>query len=155
GLWAYERVPGFAAVSERAYRIVAAHRPLFLALTRMLWGRHLVPPGERVTTWLFLRLLALVYLSAFASLSVQIVGLAGRQGVLPIGSALASIEPQLGPMRFMQIPTLCWLNAGDTFLTAQCVAGIVGALLLLIGFAPAPMLLVLWVLYRSVATGDR
>ena len=37
-LWCYNRLPGFAGVSEGVYRFVAQHRPFFSALTRWFWG---------------------------------------------------------------------------------------------------------------------
>src|SRR5437867_3727345 len=71
GVWAHAHVPGFAWTSERVYRIVARHRDVFLRLTRLLWGEHVVPPGHRLTVWLFVRLLAAIYLVAFASLGAR------------------------------------------------------------------------------------
>ncbi|MCU7926572.1 MAG: hypothetical protein KZQ97_09015 [Candidatus Thiodiazotropha sp. (ex Dulcina madagascariensis)] len=48
--------------------------------------RLLQPATEyRLTAWLFLRLLSLIYLVAFTSLAVQITGLAGDDGILPLG----------------------------------------------------------------------
>ena len=38
GIWAYRRVPGFAALSEFCYRIVARHRMFFSRITRLLFG---------------------------------------------------------------------------------------------------------------------
>ena len=44
----YEYVPGFAAVSEAAYRMVASHRPFFFRVTKLLWGEHVErPPTTR------------------------------------------------------------------------------------------------------------
>jgi hypothetical protein len=40
--------------------------------------------NQRLVSWLFLHLLALIYLTAFASLSVQITGLVGETGILPL-----------------------------------------------------------------------
>src|SRR2546427_11462211 len=60
-LWLYQNVPGFAPVSEACYRLIAGHRDLFLRLTRWLWGSHLVPPGETLTAWLFLRFVGVIY----------------------------------------------------------------------------------------------
>jgi len=37
-LWAYQRVPGVAPITEFAYRLVARHRTFFSFLTRLLWG---------------------------------------------------------------------------------------------------------------------
>jgi len=38
GRWAYDHVPGFGAVTEAAYRVVAAHRPFFHRVSRLLFG---------------------------------------------------------------------------------------------------------------------
>lgn len=40
-LWAYEHVPGFAAITEAAYRWVARHRALLYRVTRLI---HDSPP---------------------------------------------------------------------------------------------------------------
>src|SRR5215831_1096461 len=69
-LWAYEHVPGVAPVSHFVYRQVAGHRPFLSRVSGWLWGPSLVPAGERFTSWLFLRLLAVIYAIAFASLAV-------------------------------------------------------------------------------------
>src|SRR5713101_2761919 len=41
GVWLelYRRLPGFAAISERVYAFIAAHRPAFHRLSLGLWGR--------------------------------------------------------------------------------------------------------------------
>src|SRR5262249_5675876 len=67
GLWLYEHVPPITAVTELVYRFVAGHRGPLTVLTHLLWGRHVAPPGERLTATLFLRALAIVYFAAFAS----------------------------------------------------------------------------------------
>src|SRR5262249_53467811 len=155
GLACYRRVPGFAAVSELVYRLVARHRDAFLGLTRLLWGEHLVPPGERLTAWVFLRLLAVTYFCAFASLGVQIVGLVGRNGILPIGPYLDAAFAQVGPRALWVLPTLVWWNHSDAFLTAQCWIGCGAAILLAIGVAPVAMLALMWLLYLSLTTAGQ
>src|SRR5262249_52636346 len=86
--WLYGRVPGAAAVSNAFYRWIAAHRPFLYKLTRLLWGEHFERPSYDLTRWLFLRLLALVYLIAFLSLHVQMPGLIGSHGILPVADFL-------------------------------------------------------------------
>jgi len=39
----------------------------------------------RLTSWLFLKLLALIFFAAFVSLYGQIAGLVGPNGILPLG----------------------------------------------------------------------
>src|SRR5262245_52708882 len=77
-LWIYEHVPGAAAASEIAYRLVADHRSFWAALTTLVWGRQPAPPTYAVARWLFLRMVGLAYLLAFWSLSSQIIGLVGH-----------------------------------------------------------------------------
>src|SRR5437667_5347235 len=114
--WSYQNVPGFAAVSELAYRVIAANRPVASAMTRLLWGKDVRPPtyfwGRR---W-FLSALGLVYLIAFVSLWTQIDGLVGANGILPISDHLSLARNEIGFKAFWILPTLCWINSSNTFL---------------------------------------
>ena len=153
----YEHSSAFAHTSEWGYRLVARHRGFFSALTRLAWGRHLEPPTRDLVRWVFLRSLGLVYLVAFVSLWVQIIGLVGSNGILPASSAMESMRQgadaqHLGLERYHMVPTLCWFNGSDGFLKFQCAAGVALAALLLVGIAPAPCLFLLWVIYLSLAT---
>jgi predicted DCC family thiol-disulfide oxidoreductase YuxK len=154
-LWLYRFLPGFAPASEWCYRRVARHRPTCDRLTVWIWGPHVVPPGETVTVWIFLRLLGLTYLVAFVSLWTQVLGLAGTDGILPARDYLASLREHYGPMRFWFAPTLAWLGAGDGALLAQCAAGTLFALLLVAGIAPAASAAACWALYLSLATAGQ
>ncbi len=153
----YEQSPVFAHATEWGYRLVARHRGFFSALTRLAWGRHLDPPTHNLVRWVFLRSLGLIYLIAFVSLWVQIIGLIGRNGILPADSAMDSIRlaadaQRIGLDRYHLVPTLCWFNTSDGFLSAQCAAGALLAVLVIVGIAPAPCLFLLWLLYLSLAT---
>ncbi len=151
-LWLYRRLPGFAAASEWCYRRVARHRPLFARLTQWVWGPHVVPPGQTLTSWIFLRLLAVIYGIAFLSLGTQILGLAGSGGILPAHDYLEAVREHYGPIRYWFLPTLCWLNASDGFLLGLCAAGTLLSLLLAIGLAPVLCLAGLWAAYLSLTT---
>jgi lipase maturation factor 1 len=153
----YEHSAGFAHVSEWGYRLVARHRTLFSALTRLGWGRNVDPPRHHVARWGFLRALGVIYLIAFVSLWVQIFGLVGSEGILPAKQAMDSMRNaadarHLSLERYHLVPTLCWLKATDGFLNFQCAAGTTLAILLIIGIAPAPCLFLLWLIYLSLAT---
>jgi predicted DCC family thiol-disulfide oxidoreductase YuxK len=152
GLLLYRFLPGFAPVSEACYAWVASHRPLCERLTAMVWGPHLVPPGERTTAWVFQRALGVVFLIAFLSLWTQIIGLVGREGILPAEEALRSVKEHYGPIRFWLVPTLAWMSASDGALHAMCAAGATLSLLLALGIAPAASLFGAWALYLSLAT---
>ncbi len=100
--------------------------------------------------WLFLRLLALIHLIAFASFWMQYPGLVGPHGLLPAQLYFNAAREQLGPGGWLQLPSLCWFFGAEGFLTVLCLAGIICSLLLFAGFAPAPCLALLWAAYLSL-----
>jgi lipase maturation factor 1 len=105
------------------------------------------------TSWLFLRLLGVVYLIAFVSLWSQIHGLVGKQGILPIADFLAAVRRQAGAAGYRELPTLLWFDASDAALHVLCAAGTGLALLVILDIAPAFALAGLWALYLSLAVG--
>jgi predicted DCC family thiol-disulfide oxidoreductase YuxK len=163
GRWplrAYQSIPFVAPAAELGYRFVAGHRRFFSRLTRWLWGRHVGRTTHDVAVWLFLRALALVYLVAFLSLWSQIQGLLGHDGILPVARLMPALDREytvhsMGLARYRLVPTLCWLATSDGFLSLHCAAGTVLSLALLVGFAPRPSLVILWLLYLSLATAGR
>lgn len=167
----YTHSPAFARTTECAYRFIARNRGFFSFFTRFLWGEHVEPPNHLVVRWVFLRALAIIYLIAFVSLWVQIKGLVGSNGILPVQTTMDSLrratgesamnhqagfqaKPELksGLARYHLAPTFCWLDASDNFLQIQCAAGSMLAILLLAGVAPAPCLFLLWLIYLSLCT---
>ncbi len=96
-------------------------------MTRMTLLR--LPSSGRVT-WLFLRLLGVIYGVAFASLSVQVLGLIGHDGILP-----ASLS--------------------DAMLRALSYGGVALAILLIAGIAPIPVLGLLWADYLTLSNVSR
>ena len=148
--WSYERVPGFAKVSEFAYGLVARHRAFSSIITRLLWGEDVRPPTYVWARRWFLRGLGLVYLTAFVSLWVQVEGLIGKNGILPIEQFLPAAREYLGGRAVWILPTLCWLNSSDAFLHFLCAAGVVLSLLLILEIAPIISLIGLFVFYLSL-----
>jgi len=101
--------------------------------------------------WLFARVLGAVFFCAFASLAVQIRGLAGAHGIVPAGPWLDAVMRHEGPSALWQVPTLCWIDASDTMLVTLCVVGVLISLLLTWGECfPGACTLVLWGLYLSL-----
>jgi predicted DCC family thiol-disulfide oxidoreductase YuxK len=148
--WAYAHIPGFRPVAEFKYRVVACSRGFLSILTRLFYGNQTARPTYRAAAYLFLRGLALVYLIAFASLSVQIDGLVGYEGIMPAGKLIEQVGPQLGDDKFWRMPTLCWWDSSDAFLHLLCGTGMVASLLLLVGVLPMPMCAWLWISYLSL-----
>ena len=99
---------------------------------------------------LFIKLLALVYFIAFASLSGQIVALVGQEGILPVSNLLEYATGHFGWKRYLAYPTLFWINAGDTALTAATWLGCAFSILLLLNVKTRFTLIVLYLLYLSL-----
>jgi predicted DCC family thiol-disulfide oxidoreductase YuxK len=154
-LWAYEHVPGVAPVTERAYRVVADHRSFWAGVTTLLWGRGAEPSTYARATWLFLRLLGIVYLIAFWSLGDQIRGLSGHDGILPADRYMAGARALSGLSRFWLLPTLTWAGASDASLLALCIGGGALASLLVAGILPSVVLPLLWLIYLSLSIVGR
>src|SRR5262245_17937642 len=117
-------------------------------------------PTHAYAGWIFLRLLGVVYLLAFWSLSTQILGLVGRDGILPAAAYMDSARTwaaanDVGLDRFRILPTLAWISASDVFLRALCLTGVGLAALLVAGIAPVVTLPLLWVDYLSLSVIGR
>ena len=76
----------------------------------------------QLVSWLFVRTLGVIYLIAFASLLVQVQGLAGTTGILPAGDLLAQVASQTGWDRYIGLPTVFWLNSSNIALLAAAAA---------------------------------
>ena len=149
-VWSYDHVPGFAGISETAYKFIARHRSLGSTFTRLLWGKDVRPPTYFWARRWFLRMLGLIYLIAFVSLWVQVDGLVGSNGMSPVSRFLPVVRQQLGPDAYFLLPTLCWFDSSNAFLNFLCGGGVVLSLLLIFGIAPALLLAVLFVFYLSL-----
>ncbi len=148
--WSHDHVPGFAGISEAAYKFIARHRSLGSTFTRFLWGNDVRPPTYFWARRWFLRVLGLVYLIAFVSLWVQVDGLVGSNGMSPVRQFLPAAQQQLGSGAYFLLPTLCWFDSSNTFLHFLCGGGVVLSLLLILGIAPALSLVGLFIFYLSL-----
>jgi predicted DCC family thiol-disulfide oxidoreductase YuxK len=154
-LWCYQHVPGFRPVTEFGYSTIARHRDFGYWATQILWG----DPGPHtfiLTRWLFLRLLGVIFLIAFGSLAVQMTGLVGSGGILPIGSLLERAgNAYQGADRFLRLPTLLWLDSSNTVLQFLCVGGMALSLLLIFDVLTAPVMLLMYLFYLSLVTAGQ
>lgn len=103
----------------------------------------------RVSSFLFLRLLGLVYFIAFLSFLLQVDALIGSRGILPASDFFQRVHEQAGGAAYGRLPSLCWLAVGDGALHVYMILGLVFSVLLIAGLAPALATIVLWVLYLS------
>jgi len=108
----------------------------------------------RPTARLFLRALGVVYLVAFASLSVQAGLLVGSDGLLPIHEFLARHQGD-GVAGLWRYPTLFWLWDSDAAVRGGSVIGLGLAVGLVLGLRPKSCLVGLWLLFLSYVTAGR
>ena len=157
GIWLvlYSKLPGFAALSELAYTLIAAHRSAFYRISLFLWGRDYGPPRHDLVSFLFLRLFGLIYLSAFISFGMQAQGLIGSHGILPLAELVDAVSERIGPERFFLMPMVFWWSASDFTIQAVCWVGAGLSLLLVFNLLPRLSLVLLYLLYLSLLYGGQ
>jgi len=117
--------------------------------------------GQAVNGWLlyqdyelvsalFLRLLGVIYLIAFASLLVQVQGLVGEQGILPVADLLAYVTTEAGSARYYRLPTVFWLNHSDIALVGASIYGCIVSLQIIFNWWQRSALVIAFVLYLSL-----
>ena len=153
--WTYKRIRLFRTLSESAYSFVAAKRNFFSKVTKILWGKNTEVPSYHISRWLFLKLLAVIYLIAFTSFWVQWTGLVGPEGILPITEFFNHIENQFVNEGFLHAPSLQWFFKDFGGMGFICVLGMVLSMLMLLGVLPGLSAVGLWLLYLSVYTGGQ
>jgi len=111
--------------------------------------------AHRVSYWLtrfvILRFLGFVYCFAFLSLARQVLPLIGSQGLTPVGQFLELVRDVRGSSLdgFRSYPSLFWLDHSDVLLSRLAWAGLALSVPVLLGYANAILLAVLWALYMS------
>ena len=103
-----------------------------------------------LVSWLFLRILGIIYLIAFVSLLVQIKGLVGEQGILPVGDLLAYVAEAAGSERYIVLPTVFWIAHSNLALVAVTLYGCFVSLQIIFNRWQWPALIIAFVLYLSL-----
>jgi len=153
--WCYRHIPGVAPVTDFGYGIVARYRTVFSFGTRFLWGNDVRRPQFAAGSWMYQRLLALVFLIAFASAWWQLPGLAGEEGILPAGDFFEMAETAIGAEAYWRLPTLNWLASGTGALQWTAAAGCLVSVLAMVGIATPVCFLILWALYLSICVSGQ
>jgi hypothetical protein len=110
------------------------------------------PSSYWLTRFVILRLLGVIYAVAFLIAINQIVPLIGTNGLLPSDIYLKQVSHALGSTGagFVRLPSVFWLWHSDTTLLTVAWIGFVLSLIVVAGYANAPLLGVLWFLYMSI-----
>jgi lipase maturation factor 1 len=112
-------------------------------------------PSFSTGTRLFVGALALAHAVAFASFWAQADGLVGPSGILPAGQFFALAREQLGRQAWYEVPSFCWIFGAGGFLKMLCGIGIGLSVLVLMGYAPAPCLALMWACSLSLASAGQ
>src|SRR5438477_416380 len=113
------------------------------------------PQRRRMETFeavqfLFLEALAIVYFIAFLSFGMQVTGLIGEHGILPLASFVPRAAQVLGGSRWRVMPMVFWLNSSDGFLNFICFLGAACAVVAFIGKGWRIALILCYLCYLSL-----
>jgi len=110
-----------------------------------------MPPTYWLTRFMILRLLGIIYAVAFLVAINQIIPLIGSNGLLPVNLYFNHIGSALGSTGagFIRLPSVFWFTDSDTTLLCAAWAGLLLSIVVVAGYANAPLLTVLWFLYLS------
>ncbi|HEY2857844.1 MAG TPA: lipase maturation factor family protein [Terracidiphilus sp.] len=108
--------------------------------------------NSMLARWIFLRALALIYLSAFFSLLFQIKGLIGPQGIEPAGRYLRLVAQYYGGLRFWDAPSLFWVSSSSAAMMTVTWIGIAASLLAFCNIWPRVSLFLCWACFLSFVT---
>jgi hypothetical protein len=116
--------------------------------------RWFIPSEEYV--WIrfaILRLLALVYLTAFLVTARQFRPLIGAHGLYPAQTFLTHVLHATGSRwnGFVKLPTIFWLGCSDGAISAVAWLGVGISALVLAGATNALLQFLLWAMYLSIA----
>ncbi|HWX20785.1 MAG TPA: lipase maturation factor family protein [Candidatus Binatia bacterium] len=108
-------------------------------------------PSYWLTRFIILRLLGFVYFVAFLAAANQIVPLVGEHGLLPAHLFLERVTAHFGSglAGFLQLPSLFWLHLSDRFLVVMAWIGAALSVTVMLGYANALLMALLWALYMS------
>ncbi len=161
GFWSwllplYNNFKPFAALSNAGYRFLSKRRKNILSpLTKFIYGNKIEQITYSKSHALFYRLLGLVYFIAFLSVGMQIVGLVGKNGILPIGEYQNFLVGELGKAAWWQAPMVFWLGNADWFLKAVAFFGALVSVPLMLGFVSPLIMVILWASYLSLTNAGQ
>lgn len=101
----------------------------------------------RFTRRVFFIAFGLTALVAVGAYWWQLPGLAGRDGIAPIGPVMDSVRSGAS---FLQVPTLLWFSSSDAMLHLLCALGCSSSIALVVGLAPRAACVVLWASWLSL-----
>lgn len=106
-------------------------------------------PSYTFAQWIFIKLMAFSYFIAFWSLSVQVLGLFGSKGIIPITKSIENLRGIGATKLFLKMPTLFLWNSSDFVIKAGTYLGMALSLLIILGLFPPLLFFLIWLIYLS------
>lgn len=147
-LWAYKKIPFMGRIMESSYQKVAQNRGFFSKLTRIIWGEK-TKSSYTTASRLMMQGLGWVYVIAFVSLLVQVKGLFGTNGIIPISAWLEPAKTVLGYKIITWVPSLFIINASIMALQGVCILGILSGLMMALSKYKRTAAVIAWICYLS------
>jgi hypothetical protein len=119
---------------------------------RWLFDSNTGPDNRFVVRWVFLRLLAAIYFSAFFPLLFQIEGLNGPNGILPAQRFLLAVRGGMGSLRYWYAPSLFWLSSGSLMMRSVIWLGLAASVAALFNLWPRLSFFACFVCFLSFVT---
>lgn len=110
------------------------------------------PESYTTAALLLPRLLGFIYLFAIGAFLLQIRGLIGKNGILPVKQYLDYFRVYSSKKRYFYIPSLFWFNSSDKALMGLTIFGTCISIVLILGYFPALCLALLFVIYLSIVS---
>jgi len=110
------------------------------------------PDTYWLTRFVILRWMGFVYLIAFYVAAKQLVPLVGANGLTPAPLFFQEVAMHFGGSwsGFMALPSIFWWDCSDTWLSVVPWIGVALSCVVLVGYANALMMVVLWFFYLSI-----
>lgn len=113
------------------------------------------PASYTYAAHLLPRLLGLIYFFALGALLLQIKGLIGKDGILPLKKFLEFIHFYHPEKKFSLTPTLFWINCSDRAIVGLTLVGTLLSLTLMFGYYPSLILALLFIIHLSIVTAGQ
>lgn len=102
------------------------------------------------SSWIFIRLLGAIFFIAIGAFFLQVKGLIGSKGILPLKEYIFFLKKRLVRKSYKRLPMIYWFSQSDRFIQGSLLLGLLAAVLLMLGIIPPLMLLTLYVIYLSL-----
>lgn len=113
------------------------------------------PENYSISIHLLPRFLGFIYFWAIGAFLYQILGLIGKNGILPLQDYLHLLRKNYPKKRFFYAPTLFWMTSSDWAIMGVTILGTFLSVLLMLGYFPSLMLALLFIIYLSIVSAGQ